>query len=235
MSFLDVVSSVDPALAALVASAMSLIVATLALTASARRTKADHARDLRVHRMELRMTSFRDEDAVGLALHTIRTVLPGLNEDRVNHVLSRCASDLTPGEAREIAEALVDSLRTNSLAAIDIANAILENDNLLDEGERRRVAREIKSHALKLDASFWVRHGHIIRQSGFPARLKMLLQRFFEQVSVLKRATSDLPRSPSRSNIDDILDHAVALIETSVNILDELEKQAGRRKEESAA
>jgi hypothetical protein len=127
--------------------------------------------------------------------------------------------------AEDIAKAFGEAMQDNTVAAVEIARAIIDQSiNLNDAKDRRRVAQKAREQAARLTTTFWDRHGDLLMSSALPANLKDLLRVFFAQVRRLKTAITDLVKEPSFADLDSVLDHAINLIDTARAIIDELER-----------
>ncbi len=116
-------------------------------------------------------------------------------------------------------------MRDNTVAAVEIAKAIIDQGvNLNDAGDRRRVADRIRSEGKKLSTSFWDKYGELMLASSLPQNLKDLLRVFFAQVKRLKTAVTELVKDPSFADLDAVLDRAIDLLDTAKAIIDELER-----------
>lgn len=180
----------------------------------------------RVEKLEMRLAATRNMAAITTALTGLSACAPRLVDAGSRVVLAdarlETRSDASP---EDVARAFGEAMRDNTVAAVGIARAIIdESVNLNDAKDRRRVADKTRGEAGKLTTSFWDRHGELLLSSGIPANLKDLLRVFFAQVRRLKTAVAELVRDPTFADLDAVLDHAIALIDTARAIIDELEK-----------
>ncbi len=185
--------------------------------------------DRRVDRLEMRIAAARNLSAVTNALSSLQSATPLLVEAAPRMLLAdarlRSLGAASNEDTDDIARAFGEALQANTVAAVEIARAIIDQGvNLNDPKDRRRVAEKVRSEARNLSTSFWDRHGELLLSSGLPTSLKDLLRAFFVQVKRLRTAVDDLIREPSFADLDAVLDHAIHLIDSARAIIDELEK-----------
>lgn len=179
----------------------------------------------RVEKLEMRLAATRNTAAIRAALTGLSSSAPRLAEAGSRVLLADARLDARNDAGPEdIAHAFGEAMRDNTVAAVGIARAIIdESVNLNDAKDRRRVADKTREEARKLTTSFWDLHGELLLASGLPANLKDLLRVFFAQVRRLKTAVAELVKDPTFADLDAVLDHAIALIDTARAIIDELE------------
>lgn len=211
-------------LLAIGAGAGCALCAAISALLPARSSGAPLAR--RVEKLEMRLAATRNMAAITTALTGLSSSAPRLAEAGSRILLANARlhtrNDANPDD---VARAFGEAMRDNTVAAVGIARAIIdESVNLNDAKDRRRVADKARDEARKLTTSFWDRHGELLLASGLPANLKDLLRVFFAQVRRLKTAVAELVKDPTFADLDAVLDHAIALIDTARAIIDELEK-----------
>lgn len=180
----------------------------------------------RIEKLEMRLAATRNMAAVTTALTGLSASAPRLAEAGSRILLADARLDArNDASPDDVARAFGEAMRDNTVAAVGIARAIIdESVNLNDAKDRRRVADRTRDEARKLTTTFWDRHGELLLASGLPENLKDLLRVFFAQVRRLKTAIAELVRDPTFADLDAVLDHAIALIDTARAIIDELEK-----------
>lgn len=186
----------------------------------------------RIEKLEMRLAATRNLSAVTTALTGLTASIPLLAE--AGSRVLRADGRLKPLGARnepspeDVARTFGETMRDNTVAAVAIARAIIDQGvNLNDAKDRRRVADKAREEARKLTTSFWEQHGQLLLDSNLPANLKDLLRVFFAQVRRLKTAVTELVKDPTFADLDTVLDHAITLIDTARAIIDELEHLGG--------
>ena len=210
-----------------------------ALLATATRRAPETAESLaqRVSKLELRLAAGKDFSAIARAIESMQLGLPTLagREGEVVRVFGalpalpkRRPSDRSDPE--QVAREFIEALRNNATAAAEIAKAIVDqSNNLNDPKDRREIAQAIKKFGQILDTTFWDRYGEMMLASGLSDNLKTLLRTFFAQVKRLKVAVTELPKDPAFADLDALLDRALDVLDTAVAIIDELNAQAARQ------
>jgi hypothetical protein len=183
----------------------------------------------RVDRLEMRLASARDLTVVASALSGLTASVPLMMHAGPRLLLadgkSRLFDTVNSSDSDDIARAFGEAMHNNTVAAVEIARAIIDDGvNLNDPKDRKRVGEAARSHSSALSTAFWDQHGELLLSSGLPAVLKDLLKQFFAQVKRLKGAVADLAKEPSFADLDAVLDLAIALIDTARSIIEELER-----------
>jgi len=183
----------------------------------------------RVENLEMRLAATRNLATITTALTGLAASTPLLAQAGTRVLLADARlggiGARNEAAAEDIAKAFGEAMQDNTVAAVEIARAIIDQSiNLNDAKDRRRVAQKAREQAAKLTTTFWERHGDLLMSSALPANLKDLLRVFFAQVRRLKTAITDLVKEPSFADLDSVLDHAINLIDTARAIIDELER-----------
>lgn len=183
----------------------------------------------RVDRLEMRLASARDLTVVASALSGLTASVPLMMHAAPRLLLadgkSRLFDTVNSTDSDDIARAFGEAMHNNTVAAVEIARAIIDDSvNLNDPKDRKRVGEAARKHLSALSTAFWDQHGGLLLSSGLPAVLKDLLKQFFAQVKRLKGAVADLAKEPSFADLDAVLDLAIALIDTARAIIEELER-----------
>jgi hypothetical protein len=212
------------------AAAGCILCAGLSALLPEQRQKTELAR--RVARLEMRLAASRNLSAVATALSGLQSAAPVLVEAAPRMLLAdarlRSLGAASNEDTDDIARAFGEALQGNTVAAVEIARAIIDQSvNLNDPKDRKRVAEKVRGEARNLSTTFWDSHGQLLLSSGLPANLKELLRVFFVQVKRLKTAVDDLVKEPSFADLDAVLDHAIHLIDTARSIIDTLETLGG--------
>jgi hypothetical protein len=215
--------AVGAALGCLLCAAISALLPTRAANAPLAR---------RVEKLEMRLAATRNVAAITTALTGLHASAPLLAQAGGRLLLADGRlSRLDPrndASPEDIARAFGEAMRDNTVAAVEIARAIIDQSvNLNDARDRRRVAEKAREEARKLNTAFWDRHGELLLGSALPPNLKDLLRVFFAQVRRLKTAIAELVKEPTFADLDSVLDHAIGLIDTARAIIDELEQING--------
>ncbi len=201
-----------------------------ALGASLPRRKDASALSSRVAKLEMRLAAGKNFPAIASAVTTFEGCIPALVEAGSRVLLAdaglpRLKPSSRTADPEEIAREFGEAMRDNTVAAVEIAKAIIDQGvNLNDAGDRRRVADRIRSEGKKLSTSFWDKYGELMLASSLPQNLKDLLRVFFAQVKRLKTAVTELVKDPSFADLDAVLDRAIDLLDTAKAIIDELER-----------
>ncbi|MEQ1755394.1 MAG: hypothetical protein ABL973_14830 [Micropepsaceae bacterium] len=200
-----------------------------AAQSSLHRRQNSGALAVRVARLEMRLASDKNFTALARAMQALEQKMPALGSTNV--VTLFAAAQLpqlrssTRSDPEDIAKQFGDSMRDNTIAAVEIAKSIIDQGvNLNDAKDRREVAARIKKFGQGLSTAFWDKHGELMLASSLPANLKNLLRVFFAQVKRLKSATAELAKEPSFADLDALLDRAIDLLDTAKAIIDELER-----------
>ena len=186
----------------------------------------------RIEKLEMRLAATRNLAAITTALTGLQASVPLLAQAGGRMLLADGRlGRLDPrndDSPEDIARAFGEAMRDNTVAAVEIARAIIDQSvNLNDARDRRRVAEKAREEARKLTTAFWDRHGELLLGSELSANLKDLLRVFFAQVRRLKTAVTELVKEPTFADLDSVLDHAIGLIDTARAIIDELENISG--------
>lgn len=183
----------------------------------------------RVDRLEMRLASTRDLSVVASAVSGLTAAVPFMLQVAPRLLLAdgqaRLLDTVNSSDSDDIAHAFGEAMHNNTVAAVEIARAIIDDGvNLNDPKDRKRVGDTARAQAGALSTAFWDQHGGLLLSSGLPANLKDLLKLFFAQVKRLKGAAADLAKEPSFADLDALLDHAIALIDTARAIIEELQR-----------
>lgn len=229
MDFLGGISLSDDTLLVFTTGVGAGVLLCAALGASLPRRKDTSALSSRVAKLEMRLAAGKNFPAIASAVTTFEGSIPALVEAGSRMLLADAGLPrLKPShraDPEEIAREFGEAMRDNTVAAVEIAKAIIDQGvNLNDAGDRRRVADRIRSEGKKLSTSFWDKYGELMLASSLPQNLKDLLRVFFAQVKRLKTAVTELVKDPSFADLDAVLDRAIDLLDTARAIIDELER-----------
>lgn len=200
-----------------------------ALGASLPRRKENSPLSVRVAKLEMRLAAGKNFPAIAGAVTSFESSIPGLVEAGSRVLLADAGLPrLKPShraDPEEIAREFGEAMRDNTVAAVEIAKAIIDQGvNLNDAKDRRRVADKIRTEGKKLSTGFWDKYGELMLSSSLPENLKDLLRVFFAQVKRLKTAVTELVKEPTFADLDALLDRAIDLLDTAKAIIDELER-----------
>ena len=202
------------------------------IVASLRKQSETRILAKRVGKLEMRLAAGKDFTSIASAMEIFQASLPVMTSPEVVTLFStadiahRRPTHRTDPEqvAREFAEAM----RDNTVAAVEIAKAIIDQGvNLNDAKDRRKVSTSIKKLGQALNTTFWDHYGEVMLASNLPSNLKDLLKVFFAQVKRLKAAVLELAKEPTFADLDTLLDRAIDLLDTAKAIIDELEHRSG--------
>lgn len=233
-AFMEILASFGFSVDSLKLFAVGMATGTLLLAmlmAALRKPAQAQSLARRVGKLEMRLAASRDFAAIALALKSVDAHLPTLTSAATTTLFSALAPARRPAnrtDPEQVAREFSQAMRDNTMAAVQIAQAIIDQGvNLDDAKDRRDIAGRIRKAGQALSTKFWDSHGEFMLQSALPANLKELLRVFFARVKRLKEAVSGLAKDPSFADLDALLEHAIDLIDTAKSIVDELEKHAG--------
>lgn len=183
----------------------------------------------RVAKLEMRLAAGKDFTMIARAVRDFEDLMPSMGGPNVVTLFSTTElPQLKPSrraDPEQVATEFGEAMRDNTVAAVEIAKAIIDQGiNLDDATDRRSVTAKIKKFGASLSTKFWDTYGEMMLASGLPQNLKDLLRVFFAQVKRLKSAVSELSRDPSFAELDTVLDRAIDLLDTAKAIIDELER-----------